>query len=761
MHWDFFKNSADFSFAEKTTGQISLNETYLTKLIGVKLLILAHTDGLLDNHIDWQRIYNWLDIDVEVDVSLLSDLSPREKMRMRRQMQGREAGYYPEAMEVLNGWLDQQEPGSARVTSPLVQACQLIGERMDLNPEEITFLHFMWLKLRHNAFSEIIKDIRLDSLAQATHLLEKALVLRSGSLRAISFDKHPLRRFSLLRRGMHCRDLQDALEADEFLELLNNVITLDADLPADIGRMEAEIDEACEMICPRFQGEVLGAESFSYVPQLQLLRDYIADALKYRRKGCNVLLFGRPGVGKTLLAGSLACWVDASLYEVPFNDHTNDILPRQLRVDRMTQGQQLLANKPNAVMLFDEMEDVFSSWRFQPGKAWLNRNLESNPLPCIWLCNDLSNVDPAYLRRFDLVLEIPVPSSEALISRRKESLKDLAVTDAFKDWLAKESWSTPALFDQLKRLARLLPKNQPLKTEKKLLEIIEQRLSAEHITLPKNWYTSNARHNHDQGASAYQLPEYSQAWLNTNPGLNRVVRQIRRLGSARLCLHGHPGTGKTAFADYLAKQLKKPLIKRSVSSLLGMYVGETEKQVAAMFAEAKRKEAILLLDEAETFLQSRLKGDLKGWEVSMVNEMLVQLESFDGIFIATSNRYEQLDTAMMRRFDLKVAFDWLEPEQLHSLLTAVFKSKPSELKALQEICPRSLSHLQVSPGNLQTALRRLNLQGRPLRLNTLLEALADEDRAQQKDKSMPIGFIHPKHPEPVHRDALRPAARRH
>lgn len=192
-----------------------------------------------------------------------------------------------------------------------------------------------------------------------------------------------------------------------------------------------------------------------------------------------------------------------------------------------------------------------------------------------------------------------------------------------------------------------------------------------------------------------------------------------------------------------------------------MYVGQTEKAVASMFAEAKKKKAVLLLDEAETFLQSRVKADLKGWEVSMVNEMLVQLENFEGIFIATSNRFEQLDTAMMRRFDLKVAFDWLKPQQLSSLLAELFKNQPQELEALQELCFTQLAHLQVSPSNLQTALRRLHLQGRPLRLNSLLAALADEDRSQQKDKSTPIGFIHPQRAAPVQKQDLLPAAKRH
>jgi SpoVK/Ycf46/Vps4 family AAA+-type ATPase len=74
-----------------------------------------------------------------------------------------------------------------------------------------------------------------------------------------------------------------------------------------------------------------------------------------------------------------------------------------------------------------------------------------------------------------------------------------------------------------------------------------------------------------------------------------------------------------------------------------------------------------LLDEVDSFLQDR-RSTAHHWEVSLVNEMLTQMEAFDGVFIASTNLMRDLDQAALRRFDLKVRFDFLSAEQAWMLL---------------------------------------------------------------------------------------------
>lgn len=104
-----------------------------------------------------------------------------------------------------------------------------------------------------------------------------------------------------------------------------------------------------------------------------------------------------------------------------------------------------------------------------------------------------------------------------------------------------------------------------------------------------------------------------------------------------MLLSGSPGTGKSAYARYRAERAGIDLVCISGSELLGAFVGETEKQIAAAFANAERNGSLLLIDEADSFLANR---DLahRNWEVSMTNEMLRLMERSRVRFIATTNR---------------------------------------------------------------------------------------------------------------------------
>ena len=135
----------------------------------------------------------------------------------------------------------------------------------------------------------------------------------------------------------------------------------------------------------------------------------------------------------------------------------------------------------------------------------------------------------------------------------------------------------------------------------------------------------------------------------------RIVQALAARGHGSLCFHGVPGSGKSALAAHIAQALGRPLWVRQASDLMSKYVGETEQNMAAMFAQAEREGAVLLLDEADSFLQDR-RGAQRHYEVSEVNEMLQGMERFRGVFICTTNLMDQLDAAALRRFAFKLQF---------------------------------------------------------------------------------------------------------
>lgn len=159
--------------------------------------------------------------------------------------------------------------------------------------------------------------------------------------------------------------------------------------------------------------------------------------------------------------------------------------------------------------------------------------------------------------------------------------------------------------------------------------------------------------------------------------------------------------------------------------------------MAEMFSEAQNEDSILLLDEADSFFQDRGRAN-QSWEITHVNEMLTQMESFEGIFIASTNFMESFDCATMRRFDLKVRFDWLKPKHIETLLHDVL----THLRIDTSLADTSkIVQLQcLAPGDFSNVLRQAML--RPFKsVEDIAEALASEAKLKPQAKaSSRIGF---------------------
>jgi len=143
------------------------------------------------------------------------------------------------------------------------------------------------------------------------------------------------------------------------------------------------------------------------------------------------------------------------------------------------------------------------------------------------------------------------------------------------------------------------------------------------------------------------------------------IKEKRKGIDAKIIFYGHAGTGKTMTAMSLAKTLKKPLLSFDCSKILSMYIGESEKNVRKIFDDFKalsqkaKVEPILLLNEADQFLSSRVEGSGSSADKmhnQMQNIFLEQIERFEGILIATTNLLGNIDKAFSRRFDYKIEF---------------------------------------------------------------------------------------------------------
>ena len=405
---------------------------------------------------------------------------------------------------------------------------------------------------------------------------------------------------------------------------------------------------------------------------LSFVRRYLSLQSQRRLPGINLLLHGEPGTGKTQLANLLSYAAGLTPYGVQ-TLYEEQPLPRrrnerkQDRFQAYRLAQQLLKNQPNALLVFDEAEDVFSSntlltllgGKAQSNdgrKAWVNEQLESNPVPTIWITNHVSQIDPAYLRRFDFIQEVPVPPTRVRTRIIQRHWQPFNLPDSLIDQLAEYADIPPALYAKAARVV-------------KALDLVGEDVTQALLQQINDWRSVHNRPPVRIKSQPDQLP-YDIDLINAEPSAPFILRMLQRAQQASICFHGEPGTGKTAFAHHLAKELDKPLMLRRVSDLVSPYVGETEQNLARVFREAEREQAILFLDEGDSFLRDRSLAH-HSWEVTQTNELLTQMEHYDGIFILATNRLDNLDPAAMRRFDFHVHFKSLTLEQKWRLFRTI------------------------------------------------------------------------------------------
>ena len=492
----------------------------------------------------------------------------------------------------------------------------------------------------------------------------------------------------------------------------------------------------------------LTSKDFEYVGEdVRLLCALLREAVARKEPGVNVLLYGPPGTGKTELARVVAQAAGLELFEVEYADRDGNALSGRDRYRSLQIAQVFLKGTAQSALLFDEVEDVFppiSSEAAQiiaraehvaaphtgsvSGKAWVNQILESNAVPTLWVTNRIEQIDPAFRRRFAYHLELKSPPPGAREQLVRKTLEGAAVSDALVARLTERKGLTPAQIRTALRFAQLAvhpakpaarrSAKKPAAEAPMLDDLIERQL--------KN--ADQALGRQPDLALRPSVTQYSLDMLNVESRyeLPRIVAALKARGHGCLCFHGAPGTGKTALAEHIAQQLERPLMIRRASDLVSKFVGETEQQMAAMFREAQAEKAVLLLDEADSFLQDR-RGAQRTYEVTEVNEMLQGMERYDGIFICTTNLMDSIDQAALRRFTFKIHFKPLTAPQRETMF--VVEALGGEEAALAPALRERLSRLdQLCPGDFAAVKRQVEILGESIEPAEFLAQLEAEHR---------------------------------
>ena len=464
----------------------------------------------------------------------------------------------------------------------------------------------------------------------------------------------------------------------------------------------------------------------------ELISNYVSGATNKRQAGISLLFYGASGTGKTELARAIAAATGRTLFEVRANSITSGRLndefsakhPNKERLRYLSLIGCLLSTSNNAMLLIDECESLFEDADLHYSKDHLQRYLEDNHIPCIWITNHVDCLEPSFIRRFKLVIEINEPSSDALNSVCKRYYKGLSLSSQFKRSLTRTNNISPAVIANATHIAKTLGYKRT-DAENTILQVAHSTLRAANLLNDTTRY---------QGDIAF-----NPALLNIKQQsvqLDDVAYALKHNKPARILLMGPPGIGKTAYAHYLAESNKRELIRVKCSDVLSKWVGESEQNIAELFQRAHTEEKIILLDEVDSLLVSR-DTLTAHHDVQLVNEFLTQIECFTQPLFAATNFDSRLDKAVLRRFDFKLECDYLTADQVCQLYKQVLLVKKiTNDEALQL---RQLHHL--TPGDFAILARRQLFHPALNHRLTAITLLAEEN--QRKQPKAQMGFIRP------------------
>ena len=635
----------------------------------------------------------------------------------------------PKDLLAVLGATDDWLVRSLKKESTLVQKnIDALAGLLQLNPAERALLLYGTLARYQRELRGLLVEFKVASAQEAYAAIaavagvneqEVAEALRAGSR---------LERTGMVENLISEHNITDLADLMKVSEQLPPVLMREYPAPSDLMAVFTR---------PASKSELSGTDFAFVADDVKVLTTLLGNAVKSHALGVNVLLYGPPGTGKTELAKVCAQAAGLELYEVEYADRDGNSLSGRDRYRSLQISQVFLKSSSHVALLFDEVEDVFPPISADAaqlisrldasdappsasvsGKAWVNQILETNPVPVIWVTNRIEQIDPAFRRRFQYHLELKSPppgAREALVAR---ALSGIEVGDGFAAKLAERRGLTPAQIRTAVRFASLVtPGDGALGVE----ALIERQLGNADKALGQN----AQRHAARRVVTTYDL---SLLNVESHFEVPRIVEALRRRGHGTLCFHGATGTGKTALAEHIALALQKPLLVRQASDLVSKYVGETEQNMAKMFEEADTEKAVLLLDEADSFLRSRQRAE-RTYEVTEVNEMLQGMERFGGLFICTTNLFDEIDEAALRRFTFKVRFKPLTAEQRIAMFVA--EALAGEAASISAEQRQRLALLdQLAPGDFAAVKRQVDILGAAFEPDEFLAQLEGEHRVK-------------------------------
>jgi hypothetical protein len=202
-----------------------------------------------------------------------------------------------------------------------------------------------------------------------------------------------------------------------------------------------------------------------------------------------------------------------------------------------------------------------------------------------------------------------------------------------------------------------------------------------------------------------------ESWVQRGNELLDDWQMRRKLRpGCRALFHGPPGTGKTVTASVLGKMTGRDVYRVDLSMVVSKYIGETEKNLAALFDRAEHKDWILFFDEADALFGKRtqVRDAHDRYANQEVSFLLQRIESFSGLIVLASNLAGNVDEAFARRFEQLVHFPMPRQNERH-LLWKKGLPRVASLEASVDLNQLATRH-EMSGGMIMNVIRFVSMQ---------------------------------------------------
>lgn len=590
----------------------------------------------------------------------------------------------------------QLRPSNARGTSQLDRRISWLAQLMGMDDVDMTILAVLARVALLPEWDEL-----LNTLPGQGHNLDASRIALLTALSSAAVSERLTPGSPLLIAGLVNDDRDGEFSAGSFL--------------LRVARSCASPTQLARHLMPPAPASTLRLDDYAHLGAEREIAERLVKRALGRQEGASLLLYGGPGTGKTEFARLLATQAGARAVFAGLADERGGEPSPSERLTHLRLLRALSRHRTDRLLVVDEADDVLayhnSRGRESRSKQWLNCLVEADGTPTVWIVNDVGTLDPSIVRRMDLAIEFPRPSRlvrQRVVERHARKHR-LRLTQAQSAELAALP-ASPATLGSAVRAAKRAGGGaaDAQAIGEALVTAIDGRPPTPH-RLPHAYDPALACADTDLAALADRLTAAS------NPGWS-------------LLLSGPSGTGKSAYARYLAERLGIELIEKRGSDLLSMYVGGTEAALARAFHETGHAGALLLIDEADDFLFDR-RSARHSWERSATNELLRQMEALSSPFVATTNLADRLDPAAQRRFTMRAAFEPLDEVRAGALFRRWFGC---DLPAL------AAPLTEQTPGDFAVVARRAAFLGEAAP-HKLLQWLREE-AAARSGSAGPLGF---------------------